>query len=172
MVSGWRGGIGVAARWRPGGGDWRELEVSASVIWRPCRYGGERPYLACPRCGSGRTFLILTGPALVCRVCADRPYASQREDVQGRYRRKARKAAAQLGARDWNPDDALPKPKWMRRRTYDRLLDEVADAETARHDAWTAGAAALLDRISPNWRSGDLRPPTRPRDGRRSKFWR
>jgi hypothetical protein len=169
-VSGWRGGIEVAGKWRPSWGSengWREFRSRAAVIWQPCRYGGERPFLECQHCGASRTFLILDGLRLACRVCLRRPYGSQGEDAVQRAWRKARKIAARLGSN--NADGYMPKPKAMHARTYDRLLDKLADAHVAREAAWTVGAVKLLDRMSPCWRTGDLRPPARR--GRRSRFW-
>jgi hypothetical protein len=172
MLSGWRGGIEASGKWRPSWGsesDWRDYKASARVIWRPCRYGGERPFLACPHCGALRLFLILDAPRLACRVCLHRPYGSQGEDAVQRGWRKAGKLAARLGSDD--AEGCTPKPKHMHARTYNRLLDKLVDANVAREAAWTVGAVKLLDRISPNWRTGDLRPPHR-RSGRRAQFWR
>jgi hypothetical protein len=85
--------------------------------------------------------------------------------------RQARKIAARLGSDETK--GYIPKPRGMHARTHDRLLDKLADAHVAREAAWTLGAVKLLDRMSPGWRTGDLRPPQRRRSGpRRSQFWK
>ena len=48
-------------------------------------------------------------------------YASQREDAKGRAQlQAAAKIYRQLGGEGHWMDDAPPKPKWMRWRTYER----------------------------------------------------
>jgi hypothetical protein len=41
----------------------------------------------------------------------------------------------------------LPKPKWMRQKTYERLTNEIADGEHRLDIAFNVGAARILARI-------------------------
>ena len=55
-------------------------------------------------------------------------YRSQRETSHDRASRRAFKLRGKLGA-DGGIGDYIAKPKWMRWRTYDRKLEEIAAAE-------------------------------------------
>jgi hypothetical protein len=113
------------------------------AISKPRHFGGVQWYFLCPklplRCstlwcppGAGQ-FLSRQawGPRRVC-------YLSQLETRHDRALRTAQKIRHRLGGDDWVCLDGLdpPKPKWMRWRTYDRILarchamEGILDART------------------------------------------
>ena len=62
-------------------------------------------------------------------------YACQREPAHDRALRRAFKLRSKLGA-EGGIGDYVEKPKWMRRSTYDRKLEEIFAAEEV-VDAYT-----------------------------------
>lgn len=127
------------------------------VEWRPCRFGGMRPFWRCPTCG--RRIVVLYGRrTFTCRACSHLTYDSQRERGPDRAQRRANKIRVRLGGEaGWG--QFPPKPPRMHQRTYDRLLDRVlvADAETDDY------AELLLARIE---RAERGEPPSN-----RRSFW-
>lgn len=133
------------------GGMSRELQsvrYSVPTLWTPCRFGGQRPWLFCPRCGRRVVKLFLYGRYFCCRDCHGLAYESQRADAGERAVRRATKIRQLLGG---SSDLVAPfpeKPPGMRWRTYDRL---VAVAMVAEHEAavtcsaWTASAEQWLN---------------------------
>ena len=118
--------------------------VELRLTWTPSGFAGDspgcymRPFFVCPgsRCGNRRAaILYLDGPRLLCRICCDLAYPSQRESPLGRARRRAQKARSKLG-----PDSA-PRPKGMHHRTFLRLAHKyLAAAEEQRtlYNEWGA----------------------------------
>jgi len=118
----------------------------------PCRFGGRRWWWVCPATGrrcsklylpNGGTRFLSRGPGAY-RLA----YASQNggplDRSHGRLARLHRKMGGDYGYAD---DPPPPRPKGMRRRTYDRLVAEW-EAAIGRHEAiWLAGAERLLARM-------------------------
>ena len=127
-------GLRFIYRSRSWGGDWQSRNYVVSLDWRPCNYGGARPYFRCPgvRCGRycGRSVIKLYGGDLfLCRHCHELAYRSQSEAPQDRLLRKANKKRMALGGEP-GTDSWLPeRPKGMWRRTYEREIDAILDAE-------------------------------------------
>ena len=106
---------------------WQKVRQPVYIVRTPCTYGGTRPWWLCPSCSRRVAVLYNLGRLYACRHCHQLVYASQRENANGRARRRADKIRQRLG---WEAGILNPKggkPKWMRWRTFQRL--------TAEHDA-------------------------------------
>ena len=102
---------------------WEEMAQGIHVTWKPCRFGGGRPWFLCPviSCGRKCSKLYLRGGFFACRECHRLAYASQREPVRLRGLHKARKIRASLGGCA-NVFETFPdRPKGMHRARYQRL---------------------------------------------------
>lgn len=124
--------------------DGRPFAQAFALEAEPCRFGGLRWFAICPRRRRRVSKLYCIGGAgFHSRHAYGRlAYAAQRT-AQGWSRalhRRDRILFAKLKADD--PDDA-PKPKWMRWRTYDRLVAQLEAAE-AECDRQLAGLIARL----------------------------
>ena len=104
------GSLHLSYRVRIGGADWQEVAETVRIVLLPCRYGGARPYFICPGVVSGmacgRRVAKLHGPGryFLCHRCYRLAHASQNEAV-------------------W--DRGLRRANQVRRRTYERLRDQV-----------------------------------------------
>lgn len=135
----------VAHHHRPTGPQDQTVMMEAT----PCRFGGIRWWWICPVTGRRCAKLYLPNGGL--RFLSRGPgayrlaYASQRaDDMQrshGRLARLHRRLGGQYRCFDEMPP---PRPKWMRRATYDRLW-ATWEEQVERHDAiFVDGAARLL----------------------------
>lgn len=86
-----------------------------------------------PRRGTGRRVAILCGAGryFACRTCYGLTYHSTREDLGSRYPRKALAIRQPLAACGGMSEPLPPKPKWMRWRTYWRLVEQCQEYEAA-----------------------------------------
>lgn len=103
-----------------------------AIAWTPCRYGGRRPWLVCPGCGSRRLALYAHEDRIRCRACLGLGYPSQLLDAGARLTAKADRLERRAG---WDGDpqaDWIDKPRGMHWSTFRRLL---AAAEAARAEA-------------------------------------
>jgi hypothetical protein len=74
-------------------------------------------------------------------------YASQREDAVARAHRRAAGIHRRLGGEARLASAPVPpRPRGMRRRTYERLVAGLREHEDALGEAFLAGAARLLAR--------------------------
>jgi len=111
------------------------LTYPVRIVRTRCQYGGTRPWFECPRCGDRRAVLygVASDGKFGCRCCMRLGYASEAEDACGRSWRAQRRLAANLGAKDdMNPQP--PRPRGMRRRTYERILHRIWDQEMRREE--------------------------------------
>jgi hypothetical protein len=115
------------------GEEGRDFPYAVPVSWSTPNYGGQRAWLHCAKVGCRRRCgrLFLDDPYLVCRACAGLRYQSQL-DPQPKYVRWAERAKAirrrlEGPAIPFGPHP--PKPQGMHRRTYERLVDELDEAE-------------------------------------------
>ena len=115
----------------------REVSQTIQIQKTPCQLGGSRPWFACPRCQRKVAILYLWGWPR-CRTCCRMAYPSQSEDAIGRSWGRTRKIEKKLGA-----EFPAPKPKWMRRATYERLWDAACREEEIREDALVAFMARM-----------------------------
>lgn len=120
----------------------------------PCQFGGRRWWWLCPatwqRCltlylPNGGTRFLSRGPGAY-RLA----YASQNGSAMDRSHARLARLREKMGGDYAYADDPPPcRPKWMRRRTYARLVAEW-EAQMERHDEiWMEGAERILAR---NWR--------------------
>jgi hypothetical protein len=117
------------------GSDWENVSDRVPIVRVACQFGGERPYFICPgtTCSRRVATLYFVERYFLCRDCSRLGYASQREDVWDRKRRRVAKARQRFGGEpDDDMDDSFPpKPKGMWRRTYFSLCDRLSEAEAA-----------------------------------------
>ena len=132
----------LALVFKPEGGEpWQQTIQIARV---PCTYGGERPWLVCPRCWQHTARLYLGHYGYACRTCNDLNYPSTREQRHDRQVRKADRIRARLG---WIPGIAHghgTKPKGMQWQTFWRL---VAEHDRYAGQFW-GGIRARMDRAN------------------------
>jgi hypothetical protein len=117
---------------------WIQLETTLQP------FGGRRWWFICPRTGRRAAKLHLPNGAFTfaSRQAYRLAYACQREPAHDRALRSAFKLRAKLGG-DGGIGDYIPKPKWMRWRTYDRAMARIDKAE----EVVEAHTAFLLDRL-------------------------
>jgi hypothetical protein len=102
--------------------DLQHVQVRIDIDRVPCRYGGNRRYWTCPRCGARIEVTIMAGRGWGCRRCLHLRYVSQGLSPESRMQRRANSIYERLGA----PDGGfVRKPKWMRWRTFNSLFGQA-----------------------------------------------
>jgi hypothetical protein len=117
------------------------------LIWTVPTYGGRRWWFLCPRTGRRTTKLFLPngGWHFWSRQAYGLGYACQREGRFDRLQRRAATLNRQLGGEGWGSWDSPPiKPKWMRRRTYERKYDVWERAVEKADEEFTIRAGRIL----------------------------
>lgn len=105
----------------------------------PAPLGGRRWWFLCPTCDHRRAELYLVQRwgawRFECRRCARLAYPSQHENPEHRAYRRAKKLSERLRVKVATPaelEDCIgwtpPRPKGMRRATYDALLPRWGEA--------------------------------------------
>jgi hypothetical protein len=132
----------LSYRIRREGEDWQDERYPVLILRTPCHLGGMRPWFLCPARGCGRRVAILyLDRIFACRHCHQLAYASTREEAHDRAARRADRLRARLGWDLGLLNDPGRKPKWMRWRTFARVV--------AQHDALAYRAmAGILDQLS------------------------
>lgn len=102
------------------------------------RFGGRRPWFACPHCQKRRRVLHYVRKSFACRECLDLRYSSQIEDPLSRAARQRRRLIEKVGGYDPGRDFPV-KPKGMHWKTY-RALEAKAHAHLR---AFAIGVARL-----------------------------
>lgn len=125
------------------------------LVSTPCRYGGRRWWWLCPATGrrcaklylpNGGAQFLSRGPGAY-RLA----YASQNNSALDRSLNRMRRLHRKLGGDYSQHDDPPPpRPKWMRRRTYARLVAEW-EATRERHEAVFLDGALRLLGCLPGW---------------------
>lgn len=103
--------------------------------WRPCHFGGYRPYFQCPRC-EGRCCILYTyqtegkgAGSYGCQKCLDMVHPVENEGKLERAMRRSNKAFNRQG---YDPNRPEGKPLWMRWPTWRRLSAQAANSGMAR----------------------------------------
>ena len=141
----------LSYRVRIGCGQWQDVGETVRIVRVPCRYGGARPYFICSGvvsgiiCGRGVAKLQGPGRYFLCRRCYHLAYASQNE--RDRDLRRASKIRLRLGGDPGMFARFPERPKGMWRRTYERLRDQVFDADMRAEESFELRAATMLVRI-------------------------
>ena len=154
----------ISYRVRIGGGDWEDVEETICIVRVPCRFGGTRPYIICPGvvngipCGRRVVKLHGQGRCFLCRHCYRLAHASQSEGMWDRALRRANKIRMRVGGEPGMAPPFPPRPKGMWRRTYERLREEVYEAERFADEAFLIRAEKLLNRIDTPNRKGTFWP--------------
>lgn len=118
------------------------------MIAVPWHFGGRRWFMVCPR--SGRRVLTLYLPngahQFAGRASLGLAYRVQRLDpIQKGHARLAR-VFAKLGAGYGSIFQPVPvRPKWMRAKTYNRLIAEVEAARAMHRDTYTERLRCVME---------------------------
>ena len=124
-VRGDHGCVHLWYRHRRSGGEWQTESYTVRVARTACHMGGTRSWFICPaaRCGR-RVAVLFGGEVFACRHCYRIAYASTRESADERVVRRADKVRTKLGWESGILNGEGDKPKWMRRKTFGRLVRE------------------------------------------------
>jgi hypothetical protein len=100
------------------------------IKWARTGFGRHRPILLCNSCGRGVIRLFFRYGTYACRHCHKALYASQKNNQIGRKRLAAAKLRlVELGGLPDINEPFPPKPKWTRRKTYQRIRNEIQALE-------------------------------------------
>ncbi len=150
-VTGGRGAVILDYCVKSDSSGWQHLHQRVPIRWTACRFGGERPWFVCESgasCDRNVAKLYLGARRFACRHCYRLGYAVQRCGPLDRAHNHLARLHGKLGSGYDGPFDLPPiKPKWMRQRTYDRILLQI-EAGVERLDiAFVVGALRLLARL-------------------------
>ncbi len=153
-IRGDRDEIVLDYRIRPHGEDWHPVHQRVPIRWTPCRLSGERPWFVCRvsangvYCGRQVAKLYGAGRLFACRHCYRLGYRVQRGGPMDRAHHRLRRLHRKLSA-DYDGPDGIPprRPKWMRQRTYDRVVQQIEAGEDRLDVVFTLGAQRILARI-------------------------
>lgn len=120
-------------------GQRRDGSQTIRLAHTPCNYGKSRPWFVCPVCQRRAGVLYMRAGRFACRHCQKVAYASQSCDLLDRLWRKQAKLEIRLG-------EHWVRPKGMRQRTYEELIDALIKCEERRDDAFCEVAARLFVR--------------------------
>jgi hypothetical protein len=115
----------------------QQINDRVALIYKPCNFGGARPWFQCPRCARQVAQLYMRAGRFACRHCQRVAYSSQAEDVLDRTWRKQQRLEAKLG-------EYWQRPKGMRLSTYERLRDALWQCEKIRDEAMLSAITRLF----------------------------
>lgn len=138
-------------RYRSNGGPWQDVLEPILIVWTDCHYGGRRPWLECPKCGRRVAVIASDGQLFLCRHCYKLAYRSQQMVTIDRLMRRTDKLRARLGGEPYGglSSSLVEKPKWMRWKAYERLADQLEEAET---NMWSE-LTGIVDKQKPTQHS-------------------
>lgn len=121
----------MAYRYPQSDGSLTLVEYPVALDRTPGPFGGQRTWFRCPNEGCGRrvALLHLGDFRFACRHCQQLAYSSQREDPIDRNLRRVRKINRKLGGCADSIYSSPDKPKGMRWRTYEGLINEAEMAQ-------------------------------------------
>jgi len=99
------------------------------IQWIPTYFGKHRAIFVCSTCRCGALRLFAHHGTYACRHCHRAQYLSQKQKTASRKRLAACKLRLELGG---SPDihELIPsRPKWTRRRTYQRIRHQIQALE-------------------------------------------
>jgi hypothetical protein len=100
------------------------------IHWVHTYFGRGRPIFVCDQCHGGARRLFLRYGHLACRHCHKLSYASRQCDHITRKRLAASKLRLKcLGGLPSITEPLPPKPKWQRKRTYQRIANQIQSLE-------------------------------------------
>jgi hypothetical protein len=120
------------------------------VVSIPRNFGGRQWYLRCPVTGVRVSVLWKPLGALEFasrHAFGNAGYHSQSISTVDRAWRIKRKVARRLGSDDPADHDLQPKPKWMRKHTYKRLVARYVGAHSSLMRDFDAKAPALFEKL-------------------------
>jgi hypothetical protein len=154
LVTGGRYTITLDYRVKSHGEDWQSINQRIPIRWTPCRFGGERPWFVCDvtangvYCGRQVAKLYGAGRLFACRHCYRLGYAVQRGGLMDRTHHRLARLHRKLSANYDGPDrPPPPKPKWVRWRTYSRIVQQIEAGQEQLDVVFTAGAQRMLARM-------------------------
>ena len=109
-----------------------DVEERVPLVRTAQPFGGERVWFACPGCGR-RCAVLYGARRFRCRRCIGVPYGCQREPAPERLLRRVQGLRARLGGELYASLDLPfpPRPRRMRRATYQRLRARAGRLERA-----------------------------------------
>jgi hypothetical protein len=115
------------------GSDRRPIEQSIRLTATYPHFGGRRWWMTCPETGKrcGKLYSNAGSDLFLSREALGLAYRSQREDEMDRALRRAFKVLDRLGGgNDLDEIHYLPKPKWMRWKTFNREMMKAREANS------------------------------------------
>jgi len=129
-------------------GDGGQVRYQVQLVQTRPNYGGVRWWFLCPHSGRrvAKLYLPRGGTYFWSRKAFRLGYPCQRGSPLDRAHLAGQRIAAKLGWDFW-PDGPPPKPRGMRRRTYERLVAKWEETEARIDAAWLPGMVNLLERF-------------------------
>ncbi|SED78119.1 hypothetical protein SAMN05519104_4350 [Rhizobiales bacterium GAS188] len=153
----------LSYRIRIDGNDWADVAETVRIVRVPCRFGGARPYFECPGVVNGVSCrrrvakLFQAGCYFACRKCYGLSYASQSESAWDRALRRAAKFRRRLAGNPGIATPFPPRPRGMRRSTFERLRRQAIEAEVRARELLATETASLRARYAGASRNLDSR---------------
>lgn len=143
-VSGWIRLHYVTTTWD---GQKRASDYRVYLVSTAQPFGGRRWWFTCPRTGDrvAKLYKPAGTSTFLSRVAHGRGYRSQRRSAYDQAINQAFKLRRQLGDHGAIDDLVWQKPKWMRRRTFDRKVARI-DRVEARVNSRLVGFLVKLQR--------------------------
>ena len=116
------------------------------IVTTDCNYGGTRPWFRC-LCGRRVGVLFDGVSAFVCRQCLGLGYACQQQAPRYRPMLRAQSIRRRLGGTGSLMDSFPERPRYMRRKTYEKLRRKSLVAEQRALSAIAAGLSRNLSRL-------------------------
>lgn len=131
------------------GEDWQAMNYRVLLDRTFCHYGGTRDWFICPAVGCGRRVAKLYGgKVFACRHCHQLTYSSQNEGPMERAARRAEKHRRALGWKWGETYGEYARPRGMHRKTFQRHLKAILDADYEVSTQMTKFADAMKYRYS------------------------